>query len=237
MDIESGEYEPIAIEVEVKKIIKKPLRREPQYIKDSIITASVLRNPVTRKDLDTIYFGAFGKLHSYAKETEVITEVYPNKDRFEVSPSLSPDGTYLAYTTWNDTEMGHVYAREIKTGKEYQLTQTPGRYINPAWSPNGTEIVFVADETEAKINIPRQSGGTNTHNYHLDIHRIKLSENGIIKEKIKTGNEYHLIKITSRKCNPAWSRNDKKLKFVADEIEAKKNIQRKSEGRKNKKYH
>src|SRR5690625_7078998 len=34
MDIESGEYEPIAIEVEVKKIIKKPLLREHQYIKD-----------------------------------------------------------------------------------------------------------------------------------------------------------------------------------------------------------
>jgi len=204
MDIESGEYEPIAIEVEVKKIIKKPLRREPQYIKDSIITASVLRNPVTRKDLDTIYFGAFGKLHSYAKETEVITEVYPNKDRFEVSPSLSPDGTYLAYTTWNDTEMGHVYAREIKTGKEYQLTQTPGRYINPAWSPNGTEIVFVADETEAKINIPRQSGGTNTHNYHLDIHRIKLSENGIIKEKIKsdTIQRVYPISIVPRRFYP-----------------------------------
>src|SRR5699024_8170878 len=88
MDIETGEYEPIPIEVEVKKVIKKPLRREPQYIKDSIITASVLRNPITRKDLDTIYFGAFGKLHSYAKQAQEIIEVYPNEDRFEVSPSL-----------------------------------------------------------------------------------------------------------------------------------------------------
>src|SRR5699024_2054680 len=32
MDIETGEYEPIPIEVKVKKVIKKPLRREPQYI-------------------------------------------------------------------------------------------------------------------------------------------------------------------------------------------------------------
>src|SRR5699024_97607 len=123
MDLETGEYEPIPIEVNVKKVIKKPLRREPQYIRDSIITASVLRNPITRKALDTIYFGAFGKLHSYAKETEVITKIYSEEDRFEVSPSLSPDGKYLAYTTWNDMEMGHVYAREIKTGKEYQLTR------------------------------------------------------------------------------------------------------------------
>src|SRR5699024_4692616 len=42
LNLDTGEYESIPIEVKVKKIIKKPLRREPQYIKDSIITASVL---------------------------------------------------------------------------------------------------------------------------------------------------------------------------------------------------
>src|SRR5699024_3258238 len=157
---------------------KKPLQREPQYIRDSIITASVLRNPVTRPNLDTIYFGAFGKLHSYAKNTEVITEVYPEEDRFEVSPSLSPDGRYLAYTTWNDTEMRNVYVREIKTGKEYQLTKTPGRYINRTWSPDGTEIVFVADETETKMGIGSQksSGAPKYLVYDIDLHRIKFVE-------------------------------------------------------------
>lgn len=192
INIENGNYESIPIEVEVKKVIKKPLRREPQFIKDSIITASVLRNPVTQKDLDTIYFGAFGKLHSYAKDTGVITEVYPEEDRFEVSPSLSPDGKYLAYTTWNDTEMGHVYAREIKTGKEYQLTKSPGRYINPAWSPDGIEIVFVADETEAKLGIPRQSGSGNTYNYHLDLHRIKVFGDKEEQEYIQSDTIYRV---------------------------------------------
>src|SRR5699024_7868596 len=185
-------YNPIPIEVEVKKVIKKTLRREPQYIRDSIITASVLRNPITRKDLDTIYFGAFGKLHSYAKETEEITEIYPEEDRFEVSPSLSPDGKYLAYTTWNDTEMGHVFAREIKTGKEYQLTKTAGRYINPAWSPDGTEVVFVADETEAKLGIPKQLGGPNSLNYHLDLHKLKVFKSNEAQELSQTDTIYRV---------------------------------------------
>lgn len=182
MDIKTGEYEPIPIKLVVKKLIKKPLHRKPLYIRDSIITASVLRNPVTRKDLDTIYFGAFGKLHSFTKETGEIIEFYPKENRFEISPSLSPDGRYIAYTTWKDTEMGHVYVREIKTGKEYQITQTSGRYINPTWSPDGTEIVFIADETEAKLGIPRQSGGTNTSNYHLDLHKSQVLKNKNIQE-------------------------------------------------------
>src|SRR5690625_1775089 len=192
MDVETGQYVPIPTEVEVKKVIKKALSREPQYIKDSIITATVLRNPVTQLDLDTIYFGAFGKLHSYAKSSEQITEVYPLENRFEVSPSLSPNGKYLAYTTWNDTDMGHVYAREINTGKEYQLTKFAGRYINPAWAPDGTEIVFIADETEAKMGIPRQSGGTNTYNYRLDIHRIRFSENNKVREKSRSDTIYRV---------------------------------------------
>lgn len=192
MDIETGEYKSIPIEVNVKKVIKKPLRREPQYIRDSIITASVLRNPITRKALDTIYFGAFGKLHSYAKYTQEITEVYPNENRFEVSPSLSPDGEYLAYTIWNDTEMGHVYVRELSTGRDFQLTKAPGRYINPAWSPDGTEIVFVADETEAKMGIRKQSGGPNASNYHLDIHRINVLEKKRVQEYFQSDTIYRV---------------------------------------------
>src|SRR5690625_4322615 len=185
MDIETGEYESIPIELEVKKVIKKPLRRKSQYIKDSIITASVLRNPVTQPNLDTIYFGAFGKLHSYAKSTEVITEVYPEKDRFEVSPSLSSDGKYLAYTTWNDAEMGHVFLREIRTGKEHQLTKTPGRYINPTWSPDGTTIVFVADETEAKMGIPNQISGSISLEYQLTIKSVEVIDNYISNDIIE----------------------------------------------------
>src|SRR5699024_6557466 len=34
--------------------------------------------------------------------------------------------------------------------------------------------------------VPRQSGGMNTYNYHLDIHRIKFSENNIVLRKVKS---------------------------------------------------
>src|SRR5690625_7719416 len=97
--------------------------------------------------------------------------------------------------------MGHVYAREVESGKEYQLTRAAGRYINPAWAPDGTEIVFIADETEAKMGIPRQSGGTNTYNYNLDIHRIRFSENNKEREKSRRDTiyrEYHFSIIPRR---------------------------------------
>ncbi|MCK0114939.1 amidohydrolase family protein [Gelidibacter sp. F63206] len=174
MNTNTQEYEPIPIQVDIRKKIKKPLQSTPRYISDSLITAKVLRNPIMRKDIDTIYLGAFGKLRGYSKKTGEIREYYADIERFEVSPSLSPNGKYLAYTTWNDWEMGHLYIREILTGKETQITITPGRYINPAWSPNSSEIVFIADETENKMGTGRLSPASNTVNYHLDIHQIKV---------------------------------------------------------------
>src|SRR5699024_8026811 len=199
MDIETGEYEPIPIEVEVKKVIKKPLRREPQYIKDSIITASVLRNPITRKDLDTIYFGAFGKLHSYAKQAQEIIEVYPNEDRFEVSPSLSPDGKYLAYTTWKDTEMGHVYAREISTGKEYQLTKTSGRYINPIWSADNKELIFQSDELISNLGY---NGSSPLSGHSIGLSQINLSKK---RTKVKSISKITSLNVSSPKPNRYYS--------------------------------
>lgn len=176
MNNETGIYEPIFIKVNIRKKIKKPLHQEPKYITDSIITASVLRNPISRTYLDTIYFGAFGKLQTYSKTTEEIKTVYPHKNRFEISPNLSPDGKYLAYTTWNDWEMGHLFVREILTGIETQITTAPGRYINPAWSPDGTEIAYIADETEAKIGIKSQNSQYAPKDlvYYLDIHKVKV---------------------------------------------------------------
>lgn len=172
MNLETGEYESISIEVEVQKMIKKSLQRKPQYINDSIITASVLRNPITRSNLDTIYFSAFGKMHSYAKETKAISEFFPEKDQFETSPSLSPDDKYLLYSTWNATEMGHVYAREIKTGKEHRLTKTPGRYINPLWSKNNS-IIFLSDKLATKEGY---SGASPVSSHQMGLNKINLSK-------------------------------------------------------------
>lgn len=187
MDIGTGAFKPIPIEVEVKKVIKKTLQRRPQYIRDSVITASVLRNPVTHANLDIIYFVAFGKLHSFSKNTSKIKEIYPGKDRFEASPSLSPNGNYLAYTTWDDKK-GYVYLREISSGKEYRLTKKSGRYINPTWSKNGRTLVYLSDESDAKkgsLNPPSSKGPIPNHQttlYKVTLNKRKKTQPSSIKK-------------------------------------------------------
>lgn len=63
-------------------------------------------------------------------------------DRFEFHPVLSPDGEWIVYTTWSDTQLGSVRRTRIGDGKTIELTRRPGHYFEPAVSPDGRHVVF-----------------------------------------------------------------------------------------------
>jgi dipeptidyl aminopeptidase/acylaminoacyl peptidase len=81
------------------------------------------------------------------------------------SPTISPDGSAVAYivhsTDWDDDR----YDREIwlaRTGQEpFQLTRTEGESSHsPAWSPGGRRIAFLAKRGEAtQIHLIGATGG------------------------------------------------------------------------------
>ena len=64
-------------------------------------------------------------------------------EHFEYFPKFSRDGQKLVYTTWNDEKLGSVRTLDLKSGKETVLTTSPGKYLEPAFSPDGREVVYV----------------------------------------------------------------------------------------------
>ncbi|MBE3099212.1 MAG: PD40 domain-containing protein, partial [Planctomycetes bacterium] len=65
-------------------------------------------------------------------------------DLGEYAPAWSPDGRFLAYVTWTDTEGGHVYRmRSDGTGQPERLTRRAGFYHNVSYTPDGDQLVFV----------------------------------------------------------------------------------------------
>jgi Tol biopolymer transport system component len=76
----------------------------------------------------------------------------------ERSPSLSPDGKYVAFT-W-DGEKGDnfdVYVKLIDAGEPLRLTRNPLPEYRPRWSPDGRQITFTR---EAAIFSIAPLGGT-----------------------------------------------------------------------------
>ena len=55
--------------------------------------------------------------------------------------AATPDGQWIAYTTWGGEEGGHVWKIPASGGTPQQLTTSPSEYAQPVWSLDGSEIV------------------------------------------------------------------------------------------------
>jgi Tol biopolymer transport system component/imidazolonepropionase-like amidohydrolase len=81
---------------------------------------------------------------------------YPNgapkrltKNNFtEAMPTWSPDGAYVAFSTWEGTE-GNIYKVKVTGGTPVKLTSESGVYINPAWDKKSNRIVFTYGPAQA----------------------------------------------------------------------------------------
>jgi Tol biopolymer transport system component/imidazolonepropionase-like amidohydrolase len=62
----------------------------------------------------------------------------------EAMPAWSPDGSQLAWVSWENNG-GHLYKMNLKTAgaKPVRLTSTSALYTEPAWSYKGNKIVFM----------------------------------------------------------------------------------------------
>src|SRR5262245_39181350 len=62
-------------------------------------------------------------------------------------PALSPDGKRLAVVKADlDKESNDIWVFDVETGKDTQITSSQSREsaTSPAWSPDGTQIAYVA---------------------------------------------------------------------------------------------
>ncbi len=70
------------------------------------------------------------------------------KNRENVTPSWSPDGTKLAYSAKTDG-IRQIWIYDFETDEEWQLTKGPKNKENPNWAPDSLHIIY---NTEDKIN-------------------------------------------------------------------------------------
>jgi Tol biopolymer transport system component/imidazolonepropionase-like amidohydrolase len=69
---------------------------------------------------------------------------------FEYSPSWSPDGQWIAFTSWEDSVSGHLWKVRASGGTPERLTRGAGEYANPVWSPDGSELVVSRGAGESR---------------------------------------------------------------------------------------
>ena len=60
-----------------------------------------------------------------------------------LTPSWSPDGARVVYTSYKDEGLPRIYELDLRTGEEKQVpTPRPGDYMSPAYHPDGEFVYF-----------------------------------------------------------------------------------------------
>jgi Tol biopolymer transport system component len=148
LTVATGEVADIPFVATVSRTLSE-MARARFRITDDDLDVRFLR--WTSKNGSRIAFQAVGRIWIF--EGGRVRRLTPDTFQpLEYSPAWSPDGNWLAFTTWDVAEGGHVFKIRASGGEPERLTATAGEYLHPAWSPDGATLV-----------VARGSGATFRH--------------------------------------------------------------------------
>jgi Tol biopolymer transport system component len=139
VDVGSGEVRVIPFTARVHRTVSE-MAYGKRTVADPTFEARLLRWPAVSPDGQTIVFHAAGKLWVRSGESSPKRLTGESFAPFELSPAFSPDGQFVAFTSWEDTE-GHLYKVPLAGGEPVRLTSRSAEYIHPVWNPDGEQIV------------------------------------------------------------------------------------------------
>ncbi len=138
---ETGQVREIPFRARVRRTISGYVRGKTD-IDDEGFESKFLKWPAASPDGRSLLFVSMGRVWRMALPNGQPERLTSNSGpAFEMTPSWSPDGSTIAYTTWDDQNRGHLWTMASEGGHARRLTQNAAEYIHPVWSPDGSSVV------------------------------------------------------------------------------------------------
>ncbi len=141
IDIGSKAVSDIPMHAKFDKQITPALRFAVDVAPDTF-DVKMIRWSQLANDGQQSVFQALGYIQVRDNKTGDMKRLTSQTDHFEYYPSVSLDGQWVVYTTWNDQDLGRVRVAALATGESTVVTQQPGQYIEPSFSSDGTQVVY-----------------------------------------------------------------------------------------------
>jgi len=135
-----GRVTKIPFHVKTTRKVSEPLRFATK-VAPAKVALKMLRWVRVSPDGTRVVFEALGKLWIRPVGGGKAKRLTKQDAHFELMPSWSRDGKRIAYTTWSDTDLGAVRVVSSGGGNGKVVSERPGHYVEPAWSPDGKALV------------------------------------------------------------------------------------------------
>jgi Tol biopolymer transport system component len=161
-----------------------------------------------------------------------------------VSPLAVPDERFLSslggrvlFHRKGENGVVSIFVRDVATGEETRLTEGPGNSFDPAWSPDGTLIVYSSDQNQQSPYCTLWLMNADGSNPHSLLEAGSFFEIGatwspdgtrIAYQSDRSGNpEIYIMDLASGErtnvtqhsnldANPAWSPDGTQIAFASD---------------------
>lgn len=141
--VESGRIETINFKARVHRTISE-MAYHASRISDDPLQVRFLRWYRSSPDGKRLAFQAVGKVWVMDLPQGTPQRLTPGSfSPLEFAPTWSPDGKWIAFTSWDEAAGGQLWKVAATGGTPQQLSGRSGEYLNPDWSPDGDTIVMV----------------------------------------------------------------------------------------------
>lgn len=120
----------------------QPALRQVTDVAPEQVRVSMLRWNHASPDGAFAVYQALGHLWVHDLESGTRRRLTDQNEHWEFHPRISPDGKRVVYTTFDDQQLGSVRIANVRGGRETVLTEQPGHYVEPSFSPDGQQVVF-----------------------------------------------------------------------------------------------
>jgi imidazolonepropionase-like amidohydrolase/Tol biopolymer transport system component len=134
----------IPFQVADTRVVVDPPRPEIEAA-PAAVTTRMPRFSVVSPDGRRVVFETLGRLYvadvGGSGAPRLLT---PRDGDFQLFPTWSRDGSRIAFVSWNDQRLGEIRTVNADGSNMRTVTQAPGHYRRPRFSPDGSIIVYEA---------------------------------------------------------------------------------------------